>query len=56
MSCLLIYHFKPGYLKPISKETSILFFLFGWILLITAKWELFFAEATWYEKISQALK
>ena len=24
-----------------------LFFLFGWILLITAKWDLFFTEAKW---------
>ena len=56
MACLLIYHFRPGHLKPISKETSILFFLFGWILIITAKWNLFFTEASWYEQISQALK
>ena len=56
MSCLLIYHFRPGQLKPISKETSILFFLFGWILIITAKWNLFFAEADWYKQIVKALK
>ena len=56
MACLLIYHFRPGHLKPISKETSILFFFFGFILIITAKWNLFFAEADWYKQIVNALK
>jgi hypothetical protein len=41
MSILLIYHFNPNYSrKPISKETSLLFFLFGFILIITSKWSL----------------
>lgn len=52
MAILLIYHFKPGHLKPISGETSILFFLFGWILIFTAKWSLFFKEAKWYKNIA----
>ena len=56
MACLLFYHFIPGHLKPISKETSILFFLFSFILIITAKWSLFFAEARWYKQLSNALK
>ncbi len=56
MSILLIYHFKPGKNKPISEETSILFFLFGWILLFTAKWSIFFKEASWYKRISDSLK
>ena len=47
MSILLIYHFRPGHLKPIPPESALLFFLFGWILLITAKWDLFFTEAKW---------
>lgn len=51
MAILLIYHFKPGHLKPISKETTLLFFLFGWILIFTAKWSLFFTEAKWYKDI-----
>ena len=51
MSILLIYHFKPGKNKPISEETALLFFLFGWILLVTAKWNLFFKEAPWYKTI-----
>ena len=56
MAILLIYHFKPGNLKPISSETALLFFLFGWILLITAKWGLFVKEAPWYTDISNAIQ
>ena len=52
MSILLIYHFNPRFSKkPINSETSLLFFLFGWILIITAKWGLFITEAPWYKKI-----
>ena len=56
MAVLLIYHFKPGKNKPINEETSILFFLFGWITLITANWGLFFTEANWYKNLVSALK
>lgn len=52
MSILLIYHFNPRFSKtPINSETSLLFFLFGWILIITAKWSLFITEAPWYKQI-----
>ena len=54
MSLLLIYYFRPGHMKPIDSETSLLFFLFGWILIITAKWSNFFASAKWYSNISRA--
>ncbi len=56
MAILLIYHFKPGNNKPINRETSILFFIFGWITLITANWGLFFTESNWYKKLVSALK
>lgn len=56
MAVLLVYHFRPGHLKPISDETSLLFFLFGCILIITSKWNLFFTEAAWYKKIAQSLQ
>ena len=55
MSILLIYHFKPGKNKPISEETSLLFFLFGWILIFTAKWSIFVKEAPWYKRIVSSL-
>lgn len=39
MSTLLMYHFSPNELpKPINQETSLLFFLFGCILILTSKW------------------
>jgi len=50
MAVLLIYHFRPSKTQPISRETSLLFFLFGWILLFTAKWNLFFTESPWYKQ------
>ena len=57
MSILLIYHFHPRLSsKPIDKETALLFFLFGWILIFTAKWELFITEAPWYKRIVNALE
>jgi uncharacterized membrane protein len=56
MSILLIYHFKPGNNKPISEETALLFFLFGIILVLTAKWSLFIKEAPWYKRIVSSMK
>ena len=55
MSILLIYTFRINHEKPINKETALLFYLFGWILLITAKWGIFVKEANWYKVISQQL-
>ena len=54
MAILLIYYFKPGTSKPLNRETGLLFFLFGWILIITAKWNIFFTQAKWYSNISGA--
>lgn len=56
MSILLIYHFRPGHSKPISSESSLLFFLFGCVLIITAKWDLFFKETIWYKTLVQSLQ
>jgi hypothetical protein len=55
MSILLIYHFKPGKNQPISEETSLLFFLFGWFLLFTAKWSIFVKESPWYKRVVSTL-
>ena len=49
MALLLIYLFNPR--KPIvviNGEMKILLFLFGFILLITAKWNTFFQESKWF--------
>ena len=56
MSILLIYHFRPGHQKPITSESSLLFFLFGWVLLITAKWGIFFKETKWFNVLSNSLQ
>ncbi len=56
MSILLIYHFHPRLSKkPINSETSMLFFLFGWILFYTANWSIFIKEAPWYKTVASAL-
>ncbi len=52
MAILLVYHFNPRWpAKEINSETSLLFFLFGVVLIITSDWSLFFKEAPWYKRI-----
>jgi hypothetical protein len=53
MSFLLIYIFNPTLDRTnlIDKETKILLYLFGFILLITAKWEIFIKESPFFIKI-----
>ena len=57
MAGLLIFIFTPwhDHKKYITKEMCILFYLFGFILIITAKWSAIFEEAAWYKKIQVAL-
>jgi hypothetical protein len=47
MSILLIYIFNPRAERnnSIDKETKILLYLFGFVLIITAKWDLFIKES-----------
>ena len=49
MSLLIIYLFTPktNNTALIDKETKLLFYLFGFVLFITAKWEDFFHESKW---------
>jgi hypothetical protein len=56
MSLLLMYHFFPGKNVPVNKESGLLFFLFGIILLVSANWNLFFTEPSWFKSISSNLK
>jgi hypothetical protein len=51
MAVLLIYYFRPANRHAVNNETAILFFLFGIILIFTAKWGLFVTEAPWYKTI-----
>jgi hypothetical protein len=55
MALLLIYHFNPRSRKEVNSETSLLFFLFGCVLIITADWNIFFKESPWYQKIVSSL-
>jgi hypothetical protein len=57
MSILLIYQFHPLLSKKhLDQETSLLFFLFGWVLLLTAKWSIFIKESHWYKQIIESLE
>ena len=55
MSVLLIYLFNPRASKPvvIDKETKVLLFLFGFVLIITAKWSIFFTDSIWAKKVKK---
>ena len=55
MSVLLIYLFNPRSDKNIvlDKETKILLYLFGFILLITADWKVFIHESPFYKKLQK---
>jgi hypothetical protein len=57
MSILLIYVFNPRTDRTIllDKETKLLLYLFGFILLITAKWDVFIKESPLVKKIQQSL-
>jgi hypothetical protein len=51
MSILLMYTFFPRRQIPIpiDYEMRILFYLFGFILILTAKWDIFFKESPIYK-------
>jgi hypothetical protein len=57
MACLLIYIFNPRNDRSIliDYETKILFYLFGFILLITAKWSIFFHESPFLKNLQQVV-
>lgn len=58
MAVLLIYLFNPRTDRSviIDKETKILLYLFGFILILTAKWEIFFHESKLLNYIRQIAK
>jgi L-asparagine transporter-like permease len=57
MAILLIILFNPRNNKSmtITNETKILLYLFGIILLITAKWSDFIKESKWFSKVQKAV-
>ena len=57
MAALLIYLFNPRFnnSSSIDYETKILLYLFGFILLITAKWGDFIKESGIFKKIQEVV-
>ena len=57
MAVLLIYLFNPRTEKNVMiyGETKLLLYLFGFVLLITAKWADFFHEAKWFQYIQNSV-
>lgn len=55
MAFLLIYLFNPRYDHKllIDQHIKILLYLFGFILLITAKWSNFFKESIYFKDMQQ---
>jgi hypothetical protein len=50
MAILCLYLFNP-FLKvrpAINYETRVLLFVFGWIVLLNCKWDLFFEQSKWF--------
>jgi hypothetical protein len=57
MSILLIYIFNPrtNNINLINKEIQLLLYLFGFILLITAKWNIFIKESIIFKYLQISL-
>jgi len=57
MSILLIYLFNPRVDRSVlvDSETKVLLYLFGFILLLTAKWDIFIKETRLFKNISSSL-
>ena len=57
MSILLIYLFNPIYDHTflVDKQVKILLYVFGFVLLITAKWGTFFKESVWFRYLQKTL-
>jgi hypothetical protein len=59
MAILLIFIFHPWsnhIHRYMTNEIKLLFYLFGWVLIITAHWSLFIKEAPWYKAIIKAIE
>ena len=57
MAILLIYLFNPSHdYKPlIDQHVKILLYFFGFVLLITSKWSIFFKESVWFIYLQKIL-
>jgi len=57
MSLLLIYLFNPrkNRLFMIDRETKLLLYLFGIVLIITADWSNFIHESKWFQQAQEVV-
>ena len=57
MAILLIYIFKirENGIQGIEEDVSLLFFLFGVVLIITADWSVVFKNYTWYQQFVKTI-
>ena len=57
MALLLIYVFNPrfSHVNLLTKEIQILLYLFGFILVITADWNVFFHESKWFKNLQKII-
>lgn len=53
---IAIFYPRQNNLKYIDSHVKLLFYLFGWVLIITAKWNLFFHESPLFKNISNSLE
>jgi len=58
MALLLLYVFSPKRrdTQVITKETKILFFMFGFVLILTARWENFIETSRWFKLLQGAFR
>ena len=58
MACLLIFLFNPrpdDRAKYLTKETKLILYLFGFVLLITAKWGVFVKESLFFKRFKSII-
>ena len=53
---IAIFYPRQNNIKYIDNHIKLLFYLFGWILIITADWKLFFHESVILQKIANSLR
>ena len=57
MSTLILFFFYPNNTKPLDFdfETRLLFYVYGWIVLMKANWKLFFGDSLFLNALQNSL-
>ena len=57
MSTLILFFFYPKSTKPMDFdfETKLLFYVYGWIVLLKANWKMFFGESFLLNALQKSL-